>query len=71
MKAELSEKLFAAKCSEPVSSPGCPVYDFYANAMIFHVPGAVTAQPCVLFFEIALSVECFVYPTDLRIRVDN
>ena len=35
------------------------------------VPGAVTAQPCVLFFEIALSVECFVYPTDLRIRVDN
>lgn len=33
--------------------------------------GEVTAQPCVLFFEIALSVECFVYPTDLRIRVVN
>ena len=33
--------------------------------------GAVRAQPCVLFVEIALSVECFVYPTDLRIRVDN
>lgn len=44
---------------------------FLCKSYYLPVLGAITAQPCVLFFEIVLSVECFVYPTNLRIRVDN